>query len=317
MLNRLKHFRVKAELTQADVAKAIKVSQPHYQRYESSQAEVPPAKMKLLANLFSTSEAALTGRHAQIKAGIYEPELGPDLDYYGEVAIHFIGGGSPLLLSIAHSSYRDGHSQLQNELPFVIFTSLCNQTVAVRKAAISDLYFSSEAYDDYGPEHGDYVNASPIQLPDSRDWAIIEAFSIGEDADGYDPESVARIDAMLEFKLAEDQENGLDEETLKTAREKHHAFVDQLYEIAGCVIVRHSNGTRRKIGMFDDEHVYELITGLANEFDADDEPEMVIFPSEGYHRTSFINRNAVDYVSVPTHRFELGETEATALLLDS
>lgn len=315
-MNRLKHFRVKAELTQADVAKAIKVSQPHYQRYESGQAEVPPAKMKLLANLFSTSEAALMGRHAQVKAGIYEPELGPDLDYYGEVAIHFVGGGSPLLLSIAHSSYSDGHSQLQNELPFVIFTSLCNQTVAVRKAAISDLYFSSEAYDDYGPEHGNYFKASPIQLPDSRDWAIIEAFSIGEDADGYDPESVARIDAMLEFQLGEDEQKAMDTEMLKSAREKHDALVDQLYEISSCVIVRNSNGTRRKIGTFDDEHVYELITELASEFNAKDEPEMVIFPSEGYHRTSFINRNAIDYVSVPTHRFELGETDFNDQLLD-
>lgn len=315
-MNRLKHFRVKAGLTQSEVAKAIKVSQPHYQRYESGQAEVPPAKMQLLANLFSATEAALMGRHPEISAGLYDPDLGPDLDYYGEVAIHFVGGGTPLLLSIAHSSYRDSYSQLQNEVPFVVFTSLCNQTVAVRKAAISDLYFSSEAYDDYGPEHDEYVMASPIQLPDSRDWAIIEAFSIGEDADGYDPESVARIDAMLEFQLDEDEQEGMDEETLKAARDKHSAFVQQLFEIASDVIVRHSNGTRRRIGMFDDEHVYELISSLAEEKIVENEPPLIIFPSEGYHRTSFINRSAIDYISVPTHRFELGETEINAQILD-
>jgi hypothetical protein len=49
--------------------------------------------------------------------------------------------------------------------------------VAIRREAISEFYFSSEVYDWYGPEeeHDNYKLGTPIQMPDTRDWNIIEA----------------------------------------------------------------------------------------------------------------------------------------------
>lgn len=57
---------------------------------------------------------------------------------------------------------------------------------------------------------------------------------------------------------------------------------------------------------------YELI-----EFDGGDPDGMIVLPAEGWHRTIFINKNALDYVMLPTHQFEAGRTEADALDLES
>ena len=48
-------------------------------------------------------------------------------------------------------------------------------------------YFSSEAYDDYGPEHDTYADHVSLQMPDPRDWEIVEALA----ADG-----VGRLDRL-------------------------------------------------------------------------------------------------------------------------
>ncbi len=87
---------------------------------------------------------------------------------------------------------------MQGEAAFVTVESLANQTVAIRTKAISDLYFSSEAYDTYGPEHGNYRNHIDLQIPDPRDWEIIECLaSGGDDIEGFDPADVERVRNMV------------------------------------------------------------------------------------------------------------------------
>ena len=51
--------------------------------------------------------------------------------------------------------------------------------MAIRTKAIADLYFSSEAYDTYGPEHDTYTDHASLQMPDSRDWEIVAALEHG------------------------------------------------------------------------------------------------------------------------------------------
>jgi hypothetical protein len=97
------------------------------------------------------------GDTRQKKAGFYDDSVPDNLNYYGEVAIHFSGGGESLLLTISEEACNRLHSDLQNDNPFVTVESMANQTVIIRVRAISDVYFSSEAYDDYGPEHGRYA----------------------------------------------------------------------------------------------------------------------------------------------------------------
>src|SRR5438874_9377146 len=93
MKTKLKQFRVRAGMTQAKLAKKIGVTQPNYQRWESGSAPVPDDKLKKLAKVLETSPEAILGRHPPIEARIYDDSAGDHLDYYGEVAIHFCGGG--------------------------------------------------------------------------------------------------------------------------------------------------------------------------------------------------------------------------------
>ena len=49
-----------------------------------------------------------------------------------------------------------------------------------------------------------------------------------------------------------------------------------------------------------------------------DEPadDMILLQAEGRHRTIFISKSALDYVSIPTHKYEAGGVEAAAEALD-
>lgn len=314
MVNKLKHYRVKAEMTQASLAEAIGVSQPHYQRWESGQAEIPPAKLKKIATVLDTNQDALLGRHPPIEAAIYDDRVSESQNYYGEVAFHFVGGGEPLLLAISEESYHEVFTDLQRSGPFISVVSLSNQTVIVRKAAIVDAYFSSEAYDTNGPEHGSYVKSSGLHMPDSRDWEIIEAIADGLDADDFDTESVTRIENILHTTTDEEFEK------LKLEGQISEADVEaekkrQQFSNATEVIYRHSSGKKRIITMFEDRELFEMLSLLLMREDDDGDDPLIVFPAEGHHRTVFINTDAIDYFSVPTHRYENGRIESNDALL--
>jgi hypothetical protein len=48
-----------------------------------------------------------------------------------------------------------------------------------------------------------------------------------------------------------------------------------------------------------------------------EDDEMILFRNAGYHRSVFINPLALDYVSLPTHKFEAGSLEIEAETLDA
>ncbi len=323
MANRLKHFRVEAGMTQSEVAKAIGISQPQYQRWESGQADVPTAKLKKLASVLMTTDATLLGRHPPVKAVMYDRQAPENTQYFGEVAIHFAGGGEPLLLSISEAAYQDAHRDFQGTAPFIRVESLSNQMVLVRRAALGDVYFSSEAHDTFGPEHGEYKNSSSLHLPDSRDWQIIEAILDGLGEDEFDPESVERITAILtptsddEFaRLIED--GSMDQAGVDAAKDRESRKLDRIHANATKVIYQLSSGKQRSVYLFDDDDLYQAMGEFCT--DEDLEPEsnqpLVRFPAEGYHRTIFINSDTIDYISAPIHRWENGRTEVEGALLE-
>lgn len=166
MRNRLKEFRVEAGMTQSKIAEEAGVAQPTYQRWEAGAASIPEAKLKKLAQILKKSPDMILGRHPPIEASLYDDSVSDELSYYGEVAVHFLGGGEPLLLTISEDAFKRLHRNLQGDARFVAVESLANQTVVLRTDAISDLYFSSEAYDDFGPEHGSYRDHLQIQIPE-------------------------------------------------------------------------------------------------------------------------------------------------------
>lgn len=316
---KLKQFRVNAGLTQAELAKTIGVSQPSYQRWEAGGTPVPDAKLKKLAKALKTNVDALLGKHPPIKAGFYDKSVGANLNYYGEVAVHFGGGGAPLLLSISDGAFEQLHQDMQRNLAFVTVRSLANQTVIIRTRAISDLYFSSEAHDDYGPEHKSYVEHIGIQMPDPRDWEIVEILGCdGFGLDEFSDEDVQRVseqimitDAQYEQLVAEGR---IRSEDLEKERATNQEKTNRILRLATTMTYQLSTGHRRS----EDVSAEDLFNAFYEftDFDGGVSEDMIHLSIAGWHRIVFINRNAFDYVMLPTHRFLEGRTEVNAKELE-
>jgi transcriptional regulator with XRE-family HTH domain len=321
MALKLKQFRVRAGLTQVALAKAIGVSQPNYQRWESGASSIPEDKLRKLAEVLQVGTAALLGRHPPISAGFYDRSAGEDLNYYGEVAIHFCGGGKPLLLSITDGAFSRLHHDLQRSPAFVTVESLANQTVAIRTRAIADLYFSSEAYDDYGPEHDDYEDHVLLQLPDARDWEIIEALS-GDDEWGlesFSTEDVLRVSRAVMITEQQYKElvaaGVIELGDLEGEKERNQLQTGKIFDLATKVRYQLSSGKQRSVDYMDVEDLYEAFYSLV-ELDGDVTDDFLLVRVEGSHRIAFINKEALDYVMLPTHRFAQGGVEMGAKMLD-
>ena len=270
MKTKLKQFRVRAGLTQTKLAKKVGVTQPNYQRWESGSAPVPEQKLKKLAKVLVTSPEALLGRHPPIEARLYDNSAGDNLNYYGEVAIHFCGGGAPLLLSIAEEAFSSLHHDLQLNAEFVTVGSLANQTVAIRTKAIADLYFSSEAYDTYGPEHNTYKDHALLQMPDSRDWEIVEALEHGIGLEDFDSADVQRVQQMI--MIADEQyaqlvaDGRIKPEELENERKKNQEETDRIFKLASTTTYQLSTGQRRDVYVDSHEDLYNAFYELI-EFD--------------------------------------------------
>jgi transcriptional regulator with XRE-family HTH domain len=198
--NQLKKFCAEAGKTQEEIAHAVGVTQTKLLSLGGWPSCNSGGQLDKLARVFKTTPDHLLGRHPPIEAAFYDESAPDELQYYGEVTVHFLGGGESLLLSISEDAYSHLYRDLQRNLKFVAVQGLSNQTVIIRSKAISDLYFSSEAYDDFGPHKYREIylkqyKRSP-QLPDARDWDIIE--SLCHDVGIEDFDETARRDNQLE-----------------------------------------------------------------------------------------------------------------------
>ena len=316
MKTKLKQFRVRAGLTQAELAKKVGITQPNYQRWEVGAATVPEEKLNKLAKVLKTSSEALLGKHPPIEARLYNDTAGDHLNYYGEVVIHFCGGGAPLLLSISEEAFSNLHHDLQLNAAFVTVKSLANQTVAIRTKAIADLYFSSEAYDDYGPEHDRYDRHALLEIPDPRDWEIVEALEDHIGLEDFDPIDVQRVQSMIMITDEEYAqlvaEGRIKPEDLEKERENNQKKTDRIFKLASRTTYQLSTGQQRDVYVDDDEDLYNAFYELT-EFDrGEPDDDVILLSAEGRHRIVFINKAALDYVSIPTHKHEAGAVEAAA-----
>jgi len=307
--------------TQTQAAKATGVTQPTYQRWETGKAEIPADHLVKLAKHFGTTELELLGRHPPKEAAFYDDEVPLDLQYYGECAVHFCGGGEPLVLSISEAGYMQAYRELQSDKRFIVISDLGNRTVAIRHKAISEFYFSSEAYDTYGPDHDDYKLATPIQMPDTRDWAIVEAIRDEEvTGDDYtsdfakdDVERVRRQIMITDEQFDELAAKGaIKLEDLAIEKAVRAAETDEIMALAHTVTIQLSTGKRREIAYIDC-NLFECIEPLIDihyPCGGNDEPNMIRLPYEGYHRTAFFNPDGLDYISFPTHKIEAHEVDS-------
>jgi len=322
MKTRLKQLRVRAGLTQAKVATAVGVAQPNYHRWEVGAAPIPAAKLKKLAKVLNTSTDAILGRHPPIEASIYDDTVSDELSYYGEVAIHFCGGGEPLLLSISEDAFTRLHRDLQGDPAFVTVESLANQTVAVRTKAVSDLYFSSDAHDDYGPEHGTYANHIDLRIPDSRDWEIIECLACGEM--GIEEFEVADVERVRDMIMITDEQyekliadGRIKPEDLERERAKNQVETDRILEMAHKTIYQLSTGKRRSVYVDPPEKVFDAFYELIDFVDDVSADGMLRLEAEGRHRIIFISKGALDYIAIPTHHLNQGRIEIEAEAIES
>jgi transcriptional regulator with XRE-family HTH domain len=308
-------------MTQAMLAKKVGVTQPNYQRWESGSAPVPEVKLKKLAKVLGTRPETLLGRHPPIEARLYDDSAGDDLNYYGEVAIHFCGGGAPLLLSISEEAFSNLHHDLQSNAEFVSVKSLANQTVAIRTKAIADLFFSSEAYDTYGPEHDTYVDHVLLQMPDSRDWEIVEALEhdIGlEDFDQADVQRVRQVIMITDEQYAHLVTDGhIKPEDLENEQKKNQEETNRVFKLASTTTYQLSTGPRRDVYVDSHEGLYNAFYELIEFEGGEPADDMILLKAEGRHRTVFISKVALDYVSIPTHQYEAGSDEAAAANLEN
>ncbi len=323
MINRLKHFRVMNAETQTQAAKAAGVTQPTYQRWEAGKAEIPKSYLVKLAKHFKTNELELLGRHPPREAAFYNDKAPLELQYYGECAVHFSGGGEPMVLSISEAAYAQAYRELQSSKRFIVIKDLGNRTVAIRQKAISEFYFSSEAYDTYGPDHDDYKLATPIQMPDTRDWAIVEAIRDEEEAGGdytsdFAEEDVERVQSQI--MITDEQfdelvaEGAIKPEDLANEKAARAAETEEIMALAHTVTVQFSTGKRREID-YVHCNLFECIEPLIDvdypySGSDDDEPHMIRLPYEGYHRAAFFNPDVLDYISFPTHKIEEDEIKS-------
>lgn len=321
--NRLKHFRVMNAETQTQAAKVAGVTQPTYQRWETGKAEVPKSHLAKLAKHFKTTELELLGRHPPKKAALYDDEAPLDLQYYGECAVHFCGGGNPLVLSISEAAREKAYGELQSNKRFIVIKDLGNRTVAIRQKAISEFYFSSEAYDTYGPDHHDYKLATPIEMPDTRDWAIVEAIrdeKVGGDdyMSDFARDDVERV--RHQIMITDEQfdelvsEEIIKPENLAAEKAARAAETEEILALAHTVTIQFSTGKRREID-YVDCNLFECIEPLIDIHypyggNDDGEPGMIRLPYEGYHRSAFFNLGVLDYISFPTHKIEEDEVES-------
>jgi transcriptional regulator with XRE-family HTH domain len=317
MKTKLKQFRVAVGMTQTKVAEAVGVTQPNYHRWEAGSAPIPAEKLKKLAKILKTTPDAILGRHPPIKTSLYDDSVSADLSYYGEVSIHFCGGGASLLLSISEDAFARLHRDLQQNEAFVTVESLANQTVAIRTKAIADLFFSSEAYDDFGPEHDSYADHTTAQIPDSRDWEIIEAFAADDiGLEEFDPADVERVRKMVMITDEQYEQLVVDAlikaEDLENERSKNQAETDLILDLAHKTTYQLSSGQRRSVFVNDSEDLFNAFYELTDFEGGEPADDMIRLKAEGRHRIIFINKSALDYVAIPTHRYKEARVDAIA-----
>lgn len=318
---KLKKFRVNAGLTQAKLAKLVGVSQPNYQRWESGAAPIPEDKLQKLVTLLETTRESLLGTHPPIKAGLYDRTVEDDLSYYGEVAIHFKEGGRPLLLSISHGMLSRLNDDLQRETNFTVLESLANQTVILRLSAVADIYLSSEAYDDYGPEHGDYEGFYELLMPDTRDWEIVEALAHDEtEREDFSPEDILRVQNQImitDEQYAKLVADGIvAPEDLGAEKEVNQKKTDWIFSLATDLVYQISGGKRRAFSVLEPESLYEAFGELIENPASIQSSTYIRFLYEGWHRVAFINSQTVDYFVLPSHSLQQGRVNWQSKLLE-
>lgn len=311
MKSLIRKARLLSRMTQVQVAEAVGVSQPTYQRWESGAGSVPKSKIAKLAKVLGITPRQVEGQPEPFDRFGVDKEVPDEHQYYGELAIHFSSGSPPLLLPVSEAERSGFFNAVQGDEAFVQVESLDNRIVFVRRKAIADAYFSSDDYDDYGPE--DYGAQHLGVKPDEAFWKIVEHLEypecLNDEFSEHEIQTVIKNffldDADLDKLFANGSIKLEDRDRVK----QKAAETAELYASRARDITWQIPGHRsRCISIDENKDLYETfcILMLSNEH------EMLHLAPEGYHREIFLNLSAIDYIAAPAHKFREGELQSAA-----
>lgn len=319
MLNKILHYRVSAGLTRETASAKIGVDADTLRKWELSDVDVPKAKLKKLSMLLRTDSASLLGVHAPRNASVYDFDADPMYDYWGDVAIHFHGPGKPLLLSLSRDAAGELRMRMTEPGAWLVIKSMANQTVLVRKKAISELHMACEAAGFFGRPEEDYEGA-PIHMPDPRDWEIVAALQDGDAVGSGDAaEHYQRVRSQIMITDAQYEEligsGKLAQDDFAEEKAKNDRETSAIFDLASLMTYQLFNGTRRCEHANDSACFADSIEQVLEDQHSDFSG-FFAFPVDGESHDVFINTENLDYLSIPSHLLERGLDELADQILE-
>lgn len=298
----LQRIRISQFMTPQEVAEKVGTTEEDYRRWEVEGEPVPSQFLKRLAKAFEVTVDELLGKPKPFDMSATSKTIGANRQYFGEVAVHFPSGKNPLLLPISVAQRHTIYQQMNNpDRSIIAIESLDNRTVLIPRAAIADMYLSSDAYDTFGPEDRDYYGYLGV-YPDDEFWRIVadagEDLASEEVPDEFDPAYVTQV---LGF-MSEMDDEGRDR------------FIARTQNITWQL----RSGVLREALVDLDESLFGAVASFG---DLDDEAathfeDHFHVSAEGYHRSIFINIDQAEWISIPSHRLHEAELAESRVLLE-
>src|SRR6185295_7967837 len=99
-----------------------------------------------------------------------------------------------------------------------------------------------------------------LQMPDPRDWEIVEALEHHSGLEDFDPADVRRVEQRI--MITEEQyalliaDGIIKAEDLETERKKNQEETNRIFKLASTTTYQLSNGQRRDVYVDDEEGLY-------------------------------------------------------------
>lgn len=308
----LRRARKALKLTQVQLAEQVGVNQATLARWETGKAAIPDEKASLLSTVLGILISAADPRCALIAPKLPdhndEHKANDGHDYFGEVAVHFKSGGRPLMVSVNEVARSRIYAQFdERSMSTLAFETLDNRTVYLRKSAISDLHFSSDAVGAFGPEHSRYgVAVRGIASTDDHRFTDPKA------DDGCDP-----VDALAgrtlclpsEFWRAVsycDLEHNMPADIRNQVKRALNSEDSCTYKLlATHMFWQVENAPRRGMPCSDGADLSDVLSILEQGSVEDSEMlHLCCGSAGGYHHSVMVNFSALEYLTVPTHMLE-------------
>lgn len=106
------------------------------------------------------------------------------------------------------------------------------------------------------------------------------------------------------------------QEDLEKERAKNQEETDRIFKAATGITYQLSTGHQRSAYVGNTQKLYEAFYDLTDFEGGDPADDMIRLEAEGHHRIIFINKSALDYVVIPTHKYNDGRVESDAVEFD-